>query len=139
MALFSSVTSKLSVDGSLTATGGSVFLGSAAHVKGNFKVSQASAVLPEQPRKVVPPISSGLALDCACRLPLSWVPQTVFCAEPERLWIDKFPSIAALVMVNAEQRAGQPLGAEDLMMPLSSIDLCAVPVFSMRRSAGSKE
>ena len=38
-----------------------------------------------------------------------------------------------------EQRAGQSLGAEDLMMPLSSIDLCAVLVFSTRRSAGSKE
>ena len=29
--------------------------------------------------------------------------------------------------------------AEDLMMPLSSIDLCAVLVFSTRRSVGSKE
>jgi len=38
-----------------------------------------------------------------------------------------------------EQCAGQPLGAEDLMMPLSSIDLCAVLVFSTRRFAGSKE
>src|ERR1700757_394286 len=38
-----------------------------------------------------------------------------------------------------EQRAGQPLGAEDFMMPLSSIDLCAALVFSIRRSAGSKE
>jgi hypothetical protein len=38
-----------------------------------------------------------------------------------------------------EQRAGQSLGAEDVMMPLSSIDLCAVLVFSTRRFAGSKE
>jgi hypothetical protein len=38
-----------------------------------------------------------------------------------------------------EQRAGQPLGAEDLMMPLSSIDWCAVLPFSTQRSASSKE
>ena len=28
-----------------------------------------------------------------------------------------------------EQRAGQPLGADDVIMPLSSIDLCVVFVF----------
>src|SRR5207237_10393936 len=44
-----------------------------------------------------------------------------------------------VVCQTIEQRAGQPLGAEDLMMPLSSIDWCAALVFSAQRSAGSKE
>src|SRR5258708_38276746 len=37
-----------------------------------------------------------------------------------------------------EQRAGQPLGADDLMMPPSSKELCVVLVFSTQRSACSK-
>src|SRR5205823_4229106 len=37
-----------------------------------------------------------------------------------------------------EQRAGQPLGADDLMMPPPSKELCVVLVFSTQRSAGSK-
>ena len=37
-----------------------------------------------------------------------------------------------------EQRAGQPLGADDLMMPPSSKELCVVLVFSTQRSASSK-
>ena len=36
-----------------------------------------------------------------------------------------------------EQRAGEPLGAEDVMMPLSSKGLSVVPVFATQRSAGS--
>jgi len=35
-----------------------------------------------------------------------------------------------------EQRAGEALGAEELMMPLSSKGLFVVPVFVTRRSAG---
>ena len=37
-----------------------------------------------------------------------------------------------------EQRTGQPLGADDLMMPPSSKELCVVLVFSTQRSACSK-
>ena len=39
---------------------------------------------------------------------------------------------------SVEQRTGQPLGADDLMMPPSSKELCVVVVFSTQRSAGSK-
>ena len=31
-----------------------------------------------------------------------------------------------------EQRAGQPLGADDFMMPLSSKELCVVPILSIQ-------
>ena len=39
---------------------------------------------------------------------------------------------------SVEQRTGQPLGADDLMMPPSSKELCVVLVFSTQRSACSK-
>src|SRR5271154_6952740 len=35
-----------------------------------------------------------------------------------------------------EQRAGQPLGADDIIKPLPLIDWCVVLVFSTQRSAG---
>src|SRR5712671_2945014 len=39
---------------------------------------------------------------------------------------------------SVEQRTCQPLGADDLMMPPSSKELCVVLVFSTQRSACSK-
>ena len=39
---------------------------------------------------------------------------------------------------SVEQCTGQPLGADDLMMPPSSKELCVVLVFSTQRSACSK-
>jgi hypothetical protein len=39
---------------------------------------------------------------------------------------------------SVEQRTGQPLGPDDLMMPPSSKELCVVLVFSTQRSACSK-
>ena len=39
---------------------------------------------------------------------------------------------------SVEQRTGQPLGADDFMMPPSSKELCVVLVFSTQRSAWSK-
>jgi hypothetical protein len=39
---------------------------------------------------------------------------------------------------SVEQRTGQPLGADDLMMPPSSKELCVVLVFSTQRAACSK-
>ena len=39
---------------------------------------------------------------------------------------------------SVEQRTGQPLRADDLMMPPSSKELCVVLVFSTQRSACSK-
>ena len=39
---------------------------------------------------------------------------------------------------SVEQRTGQPLGADDLMMPPASKELCVVLVFSTQRSACSK-
>src|SRR6516164_5734003 len=54
-------------------------------------------LLPGQPCVAVPPTSTGLASFCTCRLPFTWVPQTVPCGRPAvRLWICRFPPIAAL-------------------------------------------
>src|SRR5690242_11656740 len=43
-----------------------------------------------------------------------------------------------VVSQSIEQRTGQPLGADDFMMPLSSKELCVVLVFSTQRSGCSK-
>ena len=91
---------------------------------------------------------SGKLADQLVRVDLVILDELGYLPFPVSGWADAVPPDQPALRTHLDRAVDQSClcrmaqrlrRAEDLMMPLSLIDLCAVPVFSARPSAGSKE